>query len=213
MRMIPATAVLSLILIAGPAQVRGDGMPSPELSTVSWELGAGQSAILLVVPDGDGPAFTAARDANGAEVDATIRLVLRDGSGFPIAMFPAEDMWIESADQGLVFCAGGGSADHWTDALGSTTWSLPRRAGGHSQTSCRVFVNGLPVTGGINPELHFNSPDINGDLYVNLLDVAAFTRDYYGAYEFRSDLARDAVLNLADVAVMVAYIHIGAGCP
>ncbi len=69
------------------------------------------------------------------------------------------------------------------------------------------------MTGGINPELHFNSPDINGDLYVNLLDVAAFTRDYYGAYEFRSGLARDAVLNLADVAVMVAYIHIGAGCP
>jgi len=146
-----AALLLATVLASAPAVVRGDGMPSPEHSIVSWNLGEGQSATLLVMPDGGGPPFTAARDPGGAVVDATIRMVLKDYSGALIANFAAEDMWIESLDQGLVFCAGGSRADHNTDMHGVTSWTLPRRAGGWSQTQCRVIMNGQPVTGGIDP--------------------------------------------------------------
>jgi hypothetical protein len=36
-----------------------------------------------------------------------------------------------------------------------------------------------------------NSPDLNGDLAVDLADVALFAQDYFGPYNYRSDLCWD----------------------
>jgi hypothetical protein len=45
------------------------------------------------------------------------------------------------------------------------------------------------------------SPDLNGDLIVNLLDIAAFAADFFsGVYAYRSDFNNDGVLNLADIS-------------
>lgn len=203
--------LLATVLASAPAVVRGDGFPSPEHSIVSWSLGEGQSATLLVMPDGGGPPFTAARDPGGAVVDATIRLVLKDYSDALIANFAAEDMWIESLDQGLVFCAGGSRADHNTDMQGITSWTLPRRAGGWSQAQCRVIMNGQPVTGGIDPALHFNSPDLDGDLEVTLTDIGLFAEAYFGDYAFAADLQFNGAVNLGDIGVLAGAV--GAGCP
>lgn len=197
-------------ICAAPAIVCGDGGPQPDLSIVSCELAAGQTATLLVVPDGTGPAFTEARDPAGVIVNATVRLTLNAMFGLPVANFPAEDMWIGSDDGGLACCAGGGRPDRNTDRYGITEWTFPQRAGGHSQASCRVYVNGLIVTGGTMPALHFNSPDMNGDLAVTLADVPQFALGYFGPYAFASDLQQDGAVNLGDIVVLARSI--GAGC-
>jgi len=54
------------------------------------------------------------------------------------------------------------------------------------------------------------SPDINGDLTVDLLDVVLLGGDYYAGYSLRSDLHCDGDLNLLDIAVLGQ--HLGAAC-
>ena len=57
-----------------------------------------------------------------------------------------------------------------------------------------------------------NSPDLNGDLTVNLQDVALFAEDFFSApYELRSDLHFDRVINLSDLSVMTGKV--GKTCP
>ena len=57
----------------------------------------------------------------------------------------------------------------------------------------------------------FNSPDLNGDRFVNLSDLVEFTEDYYTGYYFRSDFHRDGALILCDVDIMASSL--GKGCP
>ena len=184
------------------------GLPVLDLSVVTWHLGHDETATLLVVPDGSGAPLTAARRPDGSPVDATIQLTLIDACYDPIAHYPREDMWLESVDQGLVLCAGGSIADHNTDLQGMTTWSQPIRGGGHSVAGCKVVVSG---TLSFPLPLRFNSPDLNGDLAVSLVDVARFAGAYFGPYRFEADLRADGALNLSDIAVMAA--HVGADCP
>jgi len=166
---------------------------------------------LLVVPDGNGNTFTEAHDEQGDVVDATITLHLRDSQGMPIPLFPREDLWLETVDGGLVSCIWGLIADDHTDHNGMTQWIEPAIAGGYSEGPVLVFVNGSPLTSNNGLPLSFNSPDINGDLVVNLADVVIFAGDYFSGYQFRSDLVRDGVLNLSDIALF--SLHIGAHCP
>ena len=58
--------------------------------------------------------------------------------------------------------------------------------------------------GGLFPPIamRFNSPDINADLEVNLIDVVLFTWDFFGEYHYRSDFVWDGEINLLDLAVM-----------
>jgi hypothetical protein len=55
-----------------------------------------------------------------------------------------------------------------------------------------------------------NSCDINGDLMINLVDVAFFTVDI-GTATYRSDFNWDGSVNLSDVARFTTCI--GASCP
>lgn len=55
-----------------------------------------------------------------------------------------------------------------------------------------------------------NSPDINGDLVVNLQDIQLFVADYHGAYSFRSDFNFDGEVDLSDLAVLTGGV--GATC-
>lgn len=185
------------------------GIPDLSQSLVTWGLGAGESATLLVLPDGSGAPLTAALRPGGLLVDATIHLTLIDGCGDPICCFPREDMWLESQDRGLVVCAGGSIADRNTGPDGQTEWTLPLKAGGHSQADCQVVVNAWILSGSV--PLHFNSPDLNGDRAVSLIDVASFARAHFGPYSFAADLRVDGVLNLSDIAVMARGA--GTDCP
>ena len=166
---------------------------------------------LLVTPDGSGNRFTEAHDEQGNVVDATITLFLRDGAAIPIANYPFEDLWLESIDGGLVFCIGGTTADANTDAQGVTQWVNPLLAGGFSHGPVLVIISGSAL--GSNPglTLRFNSPDINGDLRVNLQDISILAIDYFTNYNFRCDLNGDSWLNLQDLPIFAQ--HIGAQCP
>ncbi|MBK8167566.1 MAG: hypothetical protein IPK64_16600 [bacterium] len=195
--------------LAGPLAGTATASVGGPYYQVTWGLAAGNSATLLVVPDGTGNPLTAARNPFGQIVDATIHLQANDDSG-PLQGVPAADLWLGAEDEGLVLCAGGSTADHATDALGHTEWTRPLLAGGHSQAPCHVYVNGHGVQAGVLA-LKFNSPDIDGNLRVDLSDVARFAADFVGHYAFRSDLIRDGSVNLSDIVEMNRAL--GRKCP
>jgi hypothetical protein len=58
--------------------------------------------------------------------------------------------------------------------------------------------------------LYVNSPDINGDLVVDLSDIALFSSDLNGTYNYRSDFNYDGNVNLSDIGVLSAGM--GATC-
>lgn len=166
---------------------------------------------LMVLPDGSGPSFDEAFLPTGGTEDATITLRIWDAGGVPIAHFPAEDMWLEARDGELALCQGGSVADANTDAAGATTWTSPLKAGGQSQALAEVIINGSTLDYAPGLKINFNSPDINGDLTVNLTDVQIFSADFFAADLFRSDFYRDGVVNLSDLPPLAAAV--GINCP
>ena len=191
--------LLMISLMSAQICLADTGVPSLYESEASIAYSGPDVPSLLVVPDGSGAPFTEARDAVGDIVDATITLHLRDFQGFPIANFPWEDIWLET-DAGLVPCSWGIHPDDNTDVNGMTRWTLPAPAGGHSEGPVFVLVNGSRLTSNDGLPLRFTSPDINGDLVVNLADVSLFTYDFYTLNPSRSDFNGDGQLNLADIA-------------
>jgi len=200
------------ILIIAQSCFALSGVPDLVQSIAQIAFTGPGTASLLVVPDGSGPRFTEAHDEQGNVIDATITLLLLDPMGAPIVNFPFEDLWLESTDGGLVGCNYGVIADHHTDANGITSWVNPPVAMGHSQSLVQVFVNGSPLVSGPGLPLRFNSPDINGDGFVNLQDLPLLSVDLYSTlYSFRSDFNGDGILNLQDIAIFAQ--HYGAQCP
>ena len=187
------------------------GVPSLELSEAFIAYDGPGVPFLLVVPDGSGTPFTEALDEQGNVVDATITLYLRDPQGSPIANFPREDLWLETGDDVVVSCYWGLIADQHTDANGMTLWAIPPVAGGYSQGPIFVMVNGTALTSNPGLPLRITSPDINGDLVINLQDLAILASDYFSDYNFRSDLNGDSYLNLSDIYIFAQ--HLGAHCP
>ena len=180
-------------------------------SWVEVEFPLGTPVVLYNVPNGMGSAFTEARDLGGA-VDATITLYLRDANNDPVVDFPAEDLVLEPSADFDSPCPGGTIADGNTDVNGMTQWVNPLFAGGWSEGSTVVMIGGIPLHPfpGFLPISH-NSPDINGDLIVNLIDVSLFAQGYFGDYSFRIDLRYDGVINLADLSLFAQGM--GAACP
>jgi hypothetical protein len=206
---LPIAALILLIpFTTVPAAIAGIGGPYGEVS-LAYE--GSETLTLMVVPDRSGPAFTQARLPWGQIEDATITLRLLSAAYDPIEGFPREDMWLESRDGGLALCQGGTIADSNTDANGLATWSRPPAAGGHSEAMTDVLVNGSVPELATGVRVSYNSPDINGDLVVNLTDVQMFSADFYAAYAFRSDFYRDGTLNLSDIVPLSRAA--GAVCP
>lgn len=204
------TLTIFLLLLTASGVHAGIGGPQ---GTYNMAYTGTEALTLLVVPDGSGPPLNEARLPFGGTADATITLQLRDANYDPIPYYPREDMWLESEDNGLIICAGGSIADTETDLNGETHWTNPLRGGGASEALTVVKVNGslVELTSGVR--LGFNSPDINGDLVVNLLDVALFAEDFFDhpVFSFRSDFYRDGQINIADLGVFAQAI--GAVCP
>jgi hypothetical protein len=204
-------STIILCLLVTPvtyAQTTGIGGPYGEYD-MAYQ--GSETLTLFVVPDGSGDTFDQATLPYGGTEDATITLLLLDGSYDPIANFPMEDIWLESRDAGLVPCPGGTTPDANTDAAGITTWSAPLRAGGYSQAIADVLVNGSRLEYASGLALSFNSPDINGDLKVDLTDMQLFAVDFFSSYDFRADFHRDGIVNLSDIPQMA--LAIGADCP
>lgn len=200
--MIPIfTAVVALASVGVAA-----GNPLP-VST-AWMNHAGH---VWVSPLGRGPMLSDAYFPGWPDgVDATIHVQLLYQNGDPIVNYPAEDIWLGApAGVPFAYCAGGTVADQDTDANGETTISRPLRAGGQIPPTSQpcVYVSDQPITYSDLP-LTVNSPDVNGDLVVDLSDIVFFTQNLMGGgvVDFRYDFNGDGVLNLSDVVVMAASL-------
>ncbi|MCB1183954.1 hypothetical protein KDM41_11010 [bacterium] len=187
-------------------------LPDWELSTAQRTYAGPEMVSVMHVPDGSGDPFAAAQLPGGAgSVDATIVVTLVDPVGNPVQGYPAEDVWVEAADGGVAYCAGGNFADGPTDASGVTTFTGARRGGGSSESLLLVYVSGVALTSNAGLAITSNSPDLNGDGTVNLVDVVTFAGHYGGTYAYAADLHYDQQINLADV-VRLAHAW-GASCP
>lgn len=205
--------VMIAALLALPHFAGADGGPDPEMSTVTMAYPGPGSAMLVVVPDGSGPTFSSGYAMGGNVVDVTVTLTLNDIGGYPIANFPAEDIWLRSLDNGLQPCGGGPGLlpDRNTDSNGQTVWNAAPQAGGHTTGLTIAYVNGQALASSAGLNLTFTSPDINGDGEVNLSDGGLFTHDLFSAYAARSDFNLDGVINIGDAGRLVTAI--GSRCP
>jgi len=170
------------------------GIPNLEHSTVST-----QGGVLLACPSGDGPRL----EDIGGTVSITVRSMCPGWPGpLPIAGIPATDIWLWS--DGLVLCGGSSSsnADGPTDSEGQTTISGPVASGGYAGT-IHVVVMGILL--GELPTLTIVSPDIDGDLQVDLVDLAAFAVAYTGAFDPRADMDGNGLLDLRDLSLFAAH--------
>lgn len=205
--------LVTIVLLVGAASFAiPSGIPDVTECTAEMPFAPPNSEVVLFnVPDGTGSPFTEARILEGP-VDATIWLTVRDGLGVGIANYPAEDIWLEVPGM-LSPCTEGTIPDFNTDVYGSTQWENPLQAGGWTEGQTFVLINGNALEPGFQNEsiLRHNSPDINGDLQVNLVDLAIFSIDYTGDYSFRSDFHFDGIIGLQDLAKFsIAY---NASCP
>jgi hypothetical protein len=208
--------IFAVTLIVCGASVAVAGIVDLEESTASAATGGTLS--LFCLPNGGGSAFADAYvkgGSGGATVgaDATITLTLRDGGGFAIPNYSAEDMWLQWTNEAtMIVCSGGTIADADTDAAGVTTWANGLRLGGYAQVNVQVRVNGDALTSSAGIALHVNSADVNFDGIVNLADVGTFSSDFANpVVQYRSDFANDGVMNVADVGKMA--LGVGASCP
>ena len=214
-RPVPSLA-LALLILMGLTAMANAQVPDPDLCFAS--SANSEPVSILVRPDGGGRPLTEAMLFGGAQTDATITLTVLDGAGNPVVGYPAENFWmvidcLPPACAGV--CEAGSISDGSTNDLGQTTFSNPLRAGGTGANST-IMIDTVPLPdsplefpGG--DLFLFNSPDISGDLVVNLSDVALFTGDYYGPYNYRSDFYWDGILNLSDIVFLAQAV--GASCP
>lgn len=207
MKRLVSCLVLAMLVLAGNALAT-----IPDLSNSYYTFDpAAEGATVLVRPDGSGAFFDEARDPSGNQVDATITLYLIDESGIPIYLYPFEDLWLESAAGGLSLCPGGTVADHSTDQLGSTDWRNPLRAGGCSfGEGTYIMISGSPMNWLPPVPVDFVSPDITGDLVVNLPDIVAFSQAL-GSDDPCADFNRNGQVDLTDIVIMAQAI--GVQCP
>jgi hypothetical protein len=199
--------IVTSMLVLAFAATSWAGIPDLTLSTATTSAGA--SVSLLICPLGDGDLLTSARLYGGGTTDATVTLTLLDGNTDPIPGYLATDLWLDA--NGIVLCTDGSDADADTDVNGITTWTGALAAGGCSDDgSTNVWVNGSSLLQAPLSIL-MNSPDMNGDLIVNLTDVVLFAGFYNGAYAYCADFYWDGILNLSDIVLLAQ--HIGHTCP
>jgi len=191
------------------------GVALADWDNYSWATCATDEPVSLALrPDGNGQPFTAAYAWWGALTDASITVYCVDGYMDPIPDYPAEDIWLEWYGGTVVFCVGGNIADGPSDANGMTSFTASPRAGGYGDTEgghgLQVVMNGTPL---MQPPFAIaaNSPDLTGDLVVDIADVAKFTQLWFSDYDYRIDFYWDGIINIADVALFVQGL--GSACP
>ena len=170
----------------------GQGVPPPNSQVETAYPGAS----IYTVPGRLGQPLTAAHGPFGT-VDATITLTLLDSSGYPVADFPADDIWLESPTGSFAFPPLGTTADGPTDQNGQTWWTHPLDGGGCTEGALVVWVGSMPIYE--SPlDLRINSADQNGDLLVDLQDLAIFGESFGSTDAYCADLNFDGVVNIVD---------------
>jgi hypothetical protein len=164
---------------------------------------------LLVCPEGDG--------FNLSSVGATISVTVIY-QGDPVPNIPAADFWLIGCDplDEMVLCGGSAScsADAPTDSQGQTTIGGPIIAGGCAE-SLAVVVQGIVL---YDPEacasllclpIKVRSPDLDGNLVVDLTDLARFSQAFYPQpYQACADFNCDQTVDIQDLAMFAFHFTV-----
>jgi hypothetical protein len=193
---------LLIVLSFCPSAVARAGWPDYAPSEIQAVPGD-----FYMVPSGSVPSLE--------EQGVGIELWLRDANQGPVAGLPAQDLWLEPETGELSWCVGGNIADASTDAEGYTTFRRALAGGGWTESGLVIRAAGemipkTPYGSDYVLDLRVNSPDINGDLQVDLGDISLFAEDL-ASYHFRSDYDHDGQVNLSDIAILASWI--GDRCP
>ena len=165
---------------------------------------AGTPAVALITPSGTG--------ASLADQGITISVQIMDCALVPVPNYPRQDVWVWGWNDDQVWmCPGGSVADRDTDADGRTTISGAIAGGGTTTDGTVIYVSGYPMTSPTTAlPLDFVSPDLDGDLDVDIADFALFGQDF-GSTAMRSDLDPNGVVDIGDFSIFGR--HFGTNCP
>jgi hypothetical protein len=152
---------------------------------------------VIVCPAGDTPSL--------ASQGVTITLAFTS-QGQPAAGIPAQD--IKGTDNcGTLQLCVRPQADHDTDAAGETTYTGVIKGGGYATEM--FWLNGfIPEADCIvlAAPLVVRSPDINGNLAVDLVDVAFFAQGYPpNPFDDRVDFDGSGTISLVDLALFAGH--------
>ena len=197
-----ACAVLSL-LRAAPVARAAVCLIDPCCSSASSAGG-----VLLVCPAGDGPTLSSI----GATVSIT---VLTCYCGEPLPGIPAEDFWIQQSSGPQPLCGYhlSSNADAASDANGQTTISGSIAAGGYFPDDLHVVAQGMMIGVGCGTDnaaipLVLVSPDITGDLVVDIVDLAIFAEAFSdGTVDPRMDFSGDGQIDVVDLSLFALHLH------
>ena len=218
-----ALVLVAVVALWGADDAVGQGTPvAVHSQAVLMPVGSPPVSMFLV-PNGSGTQLAGCFAFGGGTANVHILVTLIDVAGIQVPNVPATDVRIEEMQTPLSWCANSwyppplhapNLADGPSNAVGQTRFSLSYHGGGWVQGSTFVWV--LEATGAWMPiptplNLSFNSPDMNGDLVVNLTDIGLFAVSFFGPYQYQADFNYDGTINLTDLAMLAPTI--GAACP
>ncbi len=206
----PRNLVSLILVLLVPAVVFGE---VPDINNCDISTRATVDVSVLICPACDGMAFSVAKTFGDVFVteDATIEVYIRNNAGQALEGIAADNIWLE--ESGINFCPGGNIADSDTDATGYTEFALAPCGGGCSDnlTLGGYLAPGTPFNENSLPFLRVNSPDTNGDLVVDLIDLSAFAEAYFVPATYCFDFFWDGEMGLQDLALFAQhYRHLCA---
>ena len=206
----PRNLVTLILVLLVPAVVFGE---VPDINNCQISTRATVDVSIMICPACDGNSFGAALAFGGGPVDATIEVIIANNTGQGLGGITASSIWLE--ETGINWCDAGNIADFDTDATGYTEFAMPPCGGGCSDnmTLSGYLMIGSPTPFNENPLPHimFNSPDTNGDLVVDLIDLSEFAAAYFAPATYCFDYYWDGQMTLQDLALFSQhYTH---SCP
>jgi hypothetical protein len=170
--------------------------------------------IILVPPAPPCPLFVCPQGDTDSFQDQGwyLFICVQDGNGDPIASIPPTDFWLIDCDPlaDASLCGGSASsgADAMTDALGTTEMRLGNLTGGGCVDGMALVVQGFVV---LDPAsncvsafccpIWMRSPDMTGDLVVNLVDLSSFAAGFPPQpFDTCADMNLDGAVALQDLS-------------
>jgi len=189
---------------------------------ITMNYPAGVAASVMTRPDGQGDPLANAWTWDGivgndaTRVDASFSAAVRNSLNSSLLNLDVSQVLLATNLGGLIACPGGANADAYVS--GDYQFADPVLGGGNTNPNLAegTFVQvvdapGTSFSGATSLPIQFNSPDMNGDLWVNLSDVADFAEDLATSYDYASDFVWDGRIDLRDVAELAESLGISCG--
>lgn len=174
---------------------------------------AGPPFPLFSCPQGDTDVFVDQVGGTGSGVGFLITVCVLQSDGTPIPNIPPSDFWLVDCDpiNDAVLCGGSASsgADSLTNAAGMTTLGgLGTLTAGGCADGLTLVVQGFAIqdsltncTTAVCKPIDVRSPDIDGNLLVNLQDLSIFATSFPpNPLDPCCDFDINGIVNLQDLA-------------